>query len=266
MRYFRVGVCVQRIADCNVLRMQKETEEYAADHSPTEAVAIALGWFSVVLGVSELLAPGQVARLIGVPRNDVTRKTIRAYGARELASGLAILSEPSESKWLWSRVGGDALDLASLGAAASYESAERSRLAVATAAVAGVAALDVITAMGLRTASRSYNEFGVNVANEQAITIRAPLEAVENGWIEWCAGGHAHLRNDYAIRFEPAPAARGTEVHLAGGGSTRKLREELRRFKQLLETGEIPTSDGPGLTRAAQPRAGDGKALAEFRS
>ena len=48
--------------------------------------------------------------------------------------------------------------------------------------------------------------------------INAPLEAVEAGWVKWCASGHAKLRNDYAIRFEPASEAQGTEVHLSGGG------------------------------------------------
>lgn len=246
--------------------MQNENEEYATDRSISETLAIALGWFSIALGVAELLAPRKVAGLIGAPPNEGAKNTIRAYGAREIASGVAILSEPRESKWLWSRVGGDAIDLASLGAAASYESSDRSRLAFATAAVAGVAALDVIAAMGLRASSGSFNEFGVNVANEQAITIKAPLEAVEKGWVEWCATGHGRLRNDYAIRFEPAPAARGTEVHLAGGGSAGKLREELRRFKQLLETGEIPMSDGPDLSRPAQPRESQAKPLAEVQS
>jgi hypothetical protein len=246
--------------------MRNAYDEYDNDRSTTETLAVALGWFSCALGIAELLAPRQVAGLIGAPRTERIEKAIRAYGARELASGIAILSDPAESRWLWSRVGGDALDLASLGAAARYEGADHSRLSLATAAVAGVAALDVITAIGLHASSRSFNEFGVNVANEQAITIKAPLEAVENGWVEWCAGGHSHLRNDYAIRFEPAPAARGTEVYLAGGGSAGKLREELRRFKQLLETGEIPLSDGPGLWRPAQPRAGKEKPVAEVRS
>jgi hypothetical protein len=70
---------------------------------------------------------------------------------------------------------------------------------------------------------------------EQAIIINAPLEAVEAGWVKWCASGHAKLRNDYAIRFEPASEAQGTEVHLSGGGSASAVREELSRFKHQLE-------------------------------
>jgi hypothetical protein len=246
--------------------MRNEYQTYDSDRSIPETMAVALGWFSCALGLAELVAPRQVAELIGAPTNEGTHNTIRAYGAREIASGIAILSDPAESRWLWSRVGGDALDLASLGAAARYESSDPARLALATAAVAGVAALDVITAIGLSASSRTFNGFGVNIANEQAITIKAPLESVENAWVAWCAGGHARIRNDYAIRFEPAPAARGTEVHLAGGGSASKIREELRRFKQLLETGEIPLSDGPGLWRPARPGVDQEKTFAEVRS
>ena len=60
-----------------------------------------------------------------------------------------------------------------------------------------------------------------------------------------------------SVRFEPAPGGRGTEIKviltyappagklgaamaaLAGGGGDRLVREALRRFKQLVETGEI---------------------------
>ena len=72
--------------------------------------------------------------------------------------------------------------------------------------------------------------------DEQAVTIKAPLEAVEAGWVKWCASGHAKLGNDYAIRFEPAPDGQATEVHLSGGGPASAVREELSGFKQELET------------------------------
>ena len=105
-------------------------------------------------------------------------------------------------------------------------------------AVAGAIGI-VLLARWLSKSRAPVDEFGVVLTTEQAITVKAPLEAVEAGWVEWCATGHAKLKNDYAIRFEPASAARGTEVHLSGGGSAGTIREELRRFKQRLETGEI---------------------------
>lgn len=118
-----------------------------------------------------------------------------------------------------------------------------------------------ITAVGLAVVfaarRRRRNDdllFGFDFSDEQATTVKASLETVEAAWVEWCASGLSKLKNNYAVRFEPAPGARGTEVHLSGGGSTGTLREELRRFKQRLETGEIPMSDGPGLSRPAQPQ------------
>ena len=92
---------------------------------------------------------------------------------------------------------------------------------------------------------------------EQAVTINASLDAVEHAWVDWCAEGRVKLKHVHAVRFEPAPGARGTEVHLVGRRFTGKLREALRQFKQRLETGEVSTSDGPGLSRPAQPRHAD---------
>ena len=135
------------------------------------------------------------------------------------------------------------------------------RVVVAIAGGIGI----VLLARWFSKSRAPVDEFGVLLTTEQAITVKAPLEAVEAGWILWCATGHAKLKNDYAIRFEPAPAARGTEVHLSGGGSAGTIREELRRFKQRLESGEIPVSDGPGLSRPAQPRDSDDvRTLAEL--
>jgi hypothetical protein len=133
---------------------------------------------------------------------------------------------------------------------------EKNTSAQFVAAVVGGVGL-VLLARWLSHSRASSDEFGIPLPSEQATTIKAPLETVENGWVHWCASGHARLKNDYAIRFEPAPGARGTEVHLSGGGSAGAIREELRRFKQRLETGEIPMSDGPGLSRPAQPRESD---------
>ena len=39
---------------------------------------------------------------------------MRLVGAREIASGFGILAQTKPTPWLWSRVGGDAMDLALL--------------------------------------------------------------------------------------------------------------------------------------------------------
>ena len=50
-----------------------------------DRLARALGWFSIGLGVTELVAPGQIARTLGLEGKE---GLIRAYGARELAHQL----------------------------------------------------------------------------------------------------------------------------------------------------------------------------------
>jgi hypothetical protein len=114
-------------------------------------LARALGWFSIGLGLAELLAPKKVARMAGLRQSKA--KLIRIYGAREVGNGIAILVNPTVAESVWSRVAGDALDLASLGAAFASPFAKKGRLAIATANVAAVTALDVICAQRLSQAA-----------------------------------------------------------------------------------------------------------------
>ena len=77
----------------------------------TYALAQGLGWFSIGLGMAEVLAPGHLARFLGMEERT---ELIRAYGAREIMSGIGILAQQDPTPWIWARVGGDALDLATL--------------------------------------------------------------------------------------------------------------------------------------------------------
>jgi hypothetical protein len=54
-----------------------------------DQLAYALGWFSIGLGIAELVAPGQIARSLGLHGKE---GLIRAYGARELMSAVPTLS------------------------------------------------------------------------------------------------------------------------------------------------------------------------------
>jgi len=103
-----------------------------------------LGYFSLGLGLAEFCCPHSMARLIGFR---LSPEILRAYWLREIAAGVGILADDRPATWLWGRVAGDALDLATL--AAAYEKAgprDRQRLIAAVAAVAGVTVLDVISA------------------------------------------------------------------------------------------------------------------------
>ncbi len=120
-------------------------------------LARGLGWFSVGLGLTELLAPRLIARITGL--SSERTGLIRFYGARELASGIAIFSQKKPTEAVWSRVVGDAVDLTSLAIASTSPDAKRGRLAFATANVLAVTALDVICA-------RQFTNGGEAVNNE----------------------------------------------------------------------------------------------------
>jgi len=112
----------------------------------TLTLAQGLGWFSVGLGLAELVVPHSLARFLGM---DDHAGLIRAYGLRELATGAGILLQDDPTPWIWARVAGDALDLATLATALHPDNPQRGNVALALAAVAGVTALDAICAQRL---------------------------------------------------------------------------------------------------------------------
>jgi uncharacterized membrane protein len=88
------------------------------------------------------------------------------------------------------------------------------------------------------------------MSNKAAITINLPREEVERRW----TSSAPQIEGD--VTFKDAPGDRGTEIHVeleSGGGPIDKLKrtmplakvkDQLRHFKQQVETGEVPRSDG----------------------
>jgi uncharacterized membrane protein len=88
------------------------------------------------------------------------------------------------------------------------------------------------------------------------------LEDRENEFISWASIEGADVENSGFVRFQKAPGDRGTEVkvvleyNLPGGGLAaaiaklfgeepeQQIGDELRRFKMLMEAGEIATTEG----------------------
>ena len=97
------------------------------------------------------------------------------------------------------------------------------------------------------------------------------VEDREDDRIAWRSLPGSRIENRGSVRFSPAPGGRGTEIRvqlhysppagtigrniawLFGEEPDQQVYDDLRRFKQLMETGEIPLSDGPALWRAARP-------------
>jgi len=279
-----------------------------------DRLATGLGWFSIGLGAAELLAPSKVARFIGLEDDRRRNSVFRFYGLREIAAGAGILAARQPARWLWARVAGDAVDIASLGSAITAKDASRVRVAAATAAVLGVTALDVVCAKSLSRGSveetathRRSSEVHVS---KTMIVNREPgelyrfwrdfrnlgrvlthLESVEelpdnrSHWVAIGLGGRkfewdaeivddqpgkriawrslegSDIDNSGSVEFVPAPGGRGTLVKvqlkytppvsavtaklakLFRSEPGQQVEEDLRAFKQLMETGEIAKSD-----------------------
>ncbi|MER7586386.1 SRPBCC family protein [Micromonospora sp. NPDC127501] len=279
-----------------------------------------LGWVSLGLGVAQLAAPDTVRRISGVDDSPTTRAVVPLVGARELVHAAGLLTSRRKSIWAWTRVVGDAMDLASLGVAIAHRSGRRRRRLVAvTGAVIGITVMDLLTAVqatrakkigsaptvrGLReggsmelTATTTIRKpppkvyafwrdlgnlptfmahleeirttgdrashwsasapFGTNIEWDAEIVDEAPGEK-----IAWRSTGNADVPNAGTVRFVPAPDGVSTEVHVVlsydiPGGAVGKavaryfgeephqqLDDDLRRLKQVLETGQVVRSDG----------------------
>jgi uncharacterized membrane protein len=289
----------------------------------------ALGWLSIGLGLAALLAPRGIARAAGLPASTLL---LRAIGVRELVCGIGLLNQPAAPAWRWSRVAGDAMDLAMLGVAARKEAPDtgrsgsaRSRFAATAMVLAGVTALDVLAstrgAARKGGAARLAGEAAVPV--EQSVTINRTADECYRYWrnleqlphfmqhlesvrvlderrqhwkargpagtrfewdaeltadepgrrLAWRSVGSADVDNSGEVEFAPVPGGRGTTVTVRlryappagklGAAAARLLGEEpsqqiaadLRRFKQLLETGEIATTSGqPNGRRSLKAR------------
>ncbi len=98
------------------------------------------------------------------------------------------------------------------------------------------------------------------------------VEDIPGRLLRWRTIGEPDVRHGGSVEFRPASGGRGTvaEVHLAyeppGGGAgaalakmlgddpRQQIREDLRRFKQLVETGEIATIVGQSSARDEDER------------
>ena len=311
---------------------QRESEPTV--EADAERRARGLGWFSIGLGLAQIGAPRAVARFIGISDDDQTKNTMFALGLREITSGIGILSSPRSAGWLWSRVGGDLMDLVLLGKALGSDSNDKGRVGAATAAVLGVTAVDFLTSRQLSRGPNGASELeqrapgargaarqGIQVT--EAITINRPVSEVYGFWrnfenlprfmehlesvqttgenrshwkakapagstvewdaevvedrpnelISWRTLPDSTVPNSGAVRFKPAPGNRGTEVvvdlryqppggkiasliaKMFGEEPSQQVKSDLRRFKQVMEVGEIVHSDASihSGTHPAQP-------------
>jgi uncharacterized membrane protein len=136
-----------------------------------------LGWFSLGLGLTQLAAPRVVARAIGIDDADGNEGWIRAIGVREITSGFGLLAGSQPAPFLWSRVAGDAMDLAMLMNAMSDRGGERrQRVSRALVAVAGVAVPDAIASVRATTFGGGSSDDGSSDVRATVTIARSPDE------------------------------------------------------------------------------------------
>ena len=126
---------------------------------PMRSPARALGWFSIGLGLAELAMPRRLARIAGAPN---APRLTRVFGLREIGTGIGILTSKDPSPWLWGRVAGDALDIATVGAGI-FSQRRPARTLASIAMLLGVAYLDLKVAEGAppakKMAKRSLRDY-----------------------------------------------------------------------------------------------------------
>ena len=106
-----------------------------------------LGYFSIGLGLVELVAARRLTAILGLP---IPAAVIRGFGARELAAGLGVLTYPDNPGPVWARVGGDVLDVAVLASGLGRGNPNRGVAVGATLAVLAITAVDVACAAALQ--------------------------------------------------------------------------------------------------------------------
>lgn len=146
-------------------------------------LAKGLGWFSLGLGLAELVAPDLAARLLGVnPRPTL----FRLMGAREVVAGAAILAGRQPVGGLWGRVAGDVLDLSLLGCAATERGTDPVRLGISSALIAGVTALDTYAATRLSRTVPGLRTIRV----VQVVPVERPAAVCYAAWRDLSNLGH----------------------------------------------------------------------------
>jgi uncharacterized membrane protein len=261
-----------------------------------ETLTTGLGYYSLGLGAALLAAPGRLNHLIGVRDDPRSRLWTRFVGVQELSAAAGILAQRRPVEWLWGRTAADVLHLTMLARARQRRAKAPRRLAGAIASVAGTFAIDAYTSARMtsdpqatRRGASVHGKATITVRSTGEEAQRRWREFAQAG------GGLARLAPVEVLDEHPgrstgfrstdpdasgvavfvdAPGGRGTEIHVdleygapggpvgravmkvSGDDPLQMVQDDLRRFKQLVETGEVVRSEGAptGHSARLQPK------------
>jgi hypothetical protein len=122
----------------------QETIDDVLDDLPPEKVAKGLGFVSLAIGLTEIVAPHQIQKTMGIGNGQNTG-VMRVLGLREIMHGVDLLSHDDPAPGVWARCAGDMLDGVVL-AAAGMKSKKPGGFMAILALVAPVVILDHVLA------------------------------------------------------------------------------------------------------------------------
>lgn len=220
-----------------------------------------LGLFSLGLGLAQVLAPRGVARLVGLPDTSRTRTVLALTGMCEVASGIGLLARHAASKAHLSRNEFvqklvqpiHVVKTITIGRPPSEVYAFWRNLENLPRFMAH---LESVTVQNGTSTWRAKGPAGTTVEWQAEVVMDRPDEA-----IGWRSVEGARVPNRGVVRFQPAPGDRGTQLRvelkyeppggalgatiakLFGEEPAQQIAGDLRRLKQVLETGEVLHSD-----------------------
>ena len=133
--------------------MTLSTDRVRAAPAVSPQISFLLGQNAIGLGLWGLCAPRGVNRFLGLTNSPQATQVL--FGARELATGMALFSDPTRAGALWSRVAGDAFDIAVLSRLVRRGAPKRGNARLALGVVLAVTALDLIAAVRMSNVDRS---------------------------------------------------------------------------------------------------------------
>ncbi len=245
-------------------------------HDDSRGLARSLAWFSIGLGLAEIVAPGGIARVVGVRDSAANRNTLRALGVATAGIAAVTLIHALAGRTL-SRQNGhppipkprskDVHVVRAITVGRPAEEVHRFWRALDNLPRFMSHLESVIVLDDRRSHWKARAPAGASVEWDAEIVEDRP------DLLAWRSLPGAGVPNTGSVRFSPAPGGRGTEVlvelrydppggkvgamiaKLFGEEPGQQVDADLRRFKQVMETGEVVHSDASihGGMHPAQP-------------